>query len=157
MTRARILAISALTLVGFTVVPAGCAGARWGPDFEQDFRGGSRSARDAWFSVLVTRYGCDTVMVKASTPAWGVGATTCAMASSVMPQVVRAWSDSTGVQEEWTVDIAAPVPSATRPLVLGSGLRTSAPPTIGRSPEGRCRVRLRGRDPRDLRVSDITC
>jgi hypothetical protein len=65
MTRVRFPAIAALTLVGFTVVYAACAGARPRAGFEQDFRGGSRGARDAWFSLLVTRYGCDTVLVKA--------------------------------------------------------------------------------------------
>ena len=143
MTRVRVLPISALTLVG-CVVYAACAGARPPADFEQDFRGGSRGARDAWFSVLVTRYGCDTLLVKA--PGAGemaTDATACAAAASVMPEVVRAWSDSTGVWEEWEY--------------YGShgGGGPGQTPWWG---QGRhCRARLRGRDQRNLRVSDITC
>jgi hypothetical protein len=143
MTRVRILAISALVLVGCTVVCAGCAGAGPRADFERDFREGSSGARSAWLRVLVTRYRCDTVLVKAGgTGALATGVTACAASSWVMPQVIRAWSDSTGVQEEWEV---------TRSSEAGQALWWWSPVS------GRCRLTLRGRDQRDLRVSDITC
>ena len=144
MTRPRILAISALTLVGFTVVYAACAGARPRADFQRDFRGGSKGARDAWFSLLVTRYGCDTILVKApGTEGLMMDATTCASAKTVMPESVRAWSDSTGVWEEWEY--------------FGSheGGGPGQTPWWGQS--RRCKVRLRGSSPRNLLVNDITC
>jgi hypothetical protein len=145
LTRVRILAISALVLVGCTVVYAGCASAGPRADFERDFREGSSSARAAWFGLLVTRYGCDTVLVKAAgTGPLATGVTTCTAASWVMPQVIRAWSDSTGVQEEWEYVGTE----------RGGGGVLS---TYGIPQCCRCTLTLRGRDQRDLRVSDITC
>jgi hypothetical protein len=146
-TRVRILAISVLTFAGFPVVYAGCAGAGPRADFEQDFR---RGTRGAWFTLLVTRYGCDTVLVKArATGALAPGLTACAAAEWVRPYVVRAWSDSTGIQEEWNYV------GFRSGNVAGNAAGTA--PTRGWSPGGSCRLTLRGRDQRDLRVSDISC
>jgi hypothetical protein len=100
--------------------------------------------RDAWFSLLVTRYGCDTVLVKAPGPeGMRTDATTCAAAKTVMPEAIRAWNGPTGVWEEWEY--------------FGSheGGGPGRTPWWGQSRH--CRVTLRGSSPRDLRVSDITC
>jgi len=145
MTRVRFLATAALTLIGVTVMQAACAGARPRADFEQDFRGGTSGPRSVWFSVLVTRYGCDTVLVKGrTTAALGAGVAACSAASWVMPEVVRAWRDSTGITEEWEY-------VGTRSGGGGVLLTYGIPQCC------RCTLRLRGRDQRDLRVSNITC
>jgi hypothetical protein len=144
MIRRWMFTISALTLVGIAGLHAACAGTRRPPDFQQDLRGGSQRARDAWFASLATRYGCDTVLVKApGTEGLMRDATTCAAARTVMPEMIRAWSDSTGVWEEWEY--------------FGSheGGGPGQTPWWGQS--RRCKVTLRGSSPRDLRVSEITC
>jgi hypothetical protein len=68
--------------------------------------------------LLVTRYGCDTVMVVANTPRreegvglpsltraperkMQVGMSACDMASLVAPEVVVAWVTPEGIREEW--------------------------------------------------------
>jgi hypothetical protein len=143
MTRVRILAISALTLVGCALY-ADCAGARPQAGFVQEFRGGSRDTRDAWFRLLATRYGCDTTAVKApGADGLMTDATTCAAARTVTPEVVRAWSDSTGVWEEWEY--------------FGSheGGGFGQTPWWGQSRH--CKLALRGPDPRNMRVNDIVC
>ena len=144
MTGGRFPTVLALVLVGCTVLFAACGGARRAPDFQQDFRGGSRDARDAWFHVLATRYGCDTVLVKApGTEGLMTDATTCASARTVMPEVVRAWSDTSGVWEEWEY--------------FGSheGGGFGQTPWWGQSRH--CKLSLRGPDARNLRVTDIVC
>jgi hypothetical protein len=144
MTRLRILALSVLTLAGLTAGYTACAGARRQPDFQQDFRGGTRGARDAWFQLLATRYGCDTALVKApGAEGLMMDATTCAAAATVMPETIRAWSDSAGAYEEWEY------------FGSHSGGGIGQTPWWGQS--RRCKVTLRGPDPRSLRVSDITC
>jgi hypothetical protein len=143
MLRPRRVVIRAVALA-LGAAAAACATARRPPDFVRDFRGGSRAARDAWFGVLASRYGCDTVLVKApGTEGLMMDATTCAAARTVMPEVVRAWSDTTGVWEEWEY--------------FGShdGGGPGQTPWWGQS--RRCRVRLRGGSPPTLRVTDINC
>jgi len=150
MTRLQIITIPALTLIGVTVIQAACAGARRGPYFEQDFRGGGVGARDAWARVLATRYGCDTTFLgRAPTPdmrpsevtasylSSRVGETACRAAD--MPEVIRAWSDSTGVLEEWAY----------------SSRSTST--LLQFRPGGRCIVTLRGPNERELRVTGWAC
>jgi hypothetical protein len=144
MTRLGALAVAVLTLVAGAAASAGCSGAARQPDFVRDFRGGSRAARDAWFAVLVTRYGCDTVLVKApGTDGLAMDATACAAAVTVMPEVVRAWSDSTAVWEEWEY------------YGSHSGGGPGQTPWWGQG--RRCLVLLRGSSPLNLRVRDINC
>jgi hypothetical protein len=146
MMRLRLRSKAALMLVGGTVLYAACASNRPPASFQQDFRGGSQGARDAWFRLLVTRYGCDTTLVKAPGPGnegLMMDATTCASARTVMPETVRAWSDTTGVWEEWEY--------------FGSheGGGFGQTPWWGQSRH--CKVTLRGPDERSLRVTDIVC
>jgi hypothetical protein len=104
---------SGLTLSALLVV--GCATVR--PDFQRTFRAG-RSSHDLWMDLLVTRYGCDTVMVVANTPrreegvglpsltrppqrTMQVGMGACDMASLIAPETVAGWVTPEGTREEW--------------------------------------------------------
>jgi hypothetical protein len=100
-------------------VAGACATAR--PDFERRFETAAVTGRphDAWMVLLGTRYGCDTVLVKANAPSWpplvGLpelspgepgrrvqsGMSPCDLASLVTPEVVRAWHTPPGWREEW--------------------------------------------------------
>lgn len=137
----KILAVG----LAVTVMQAACAGAGPRPDLERDFHGG-RAAHLAWYEMLLSRYGCDTVLVNARAgPELATGVTVCAAAEKVVPDAVRAWTDSTEVREEWEY------------LGLRGGNTVGV--TLGPrwDPAGRCRVTLQGRNPRDLRVSNLAC
>ena len=108
----------AVTGTVLVMVAGGCATAR--PDFERRFLTGvTGRPHDLWVGLLETRYGCDTVFVKAQAPSWpprvglrdlspGVpgrsvhpGMDACDLAGIITPEVVRAWHTQAGLREEW--------------------------------------------------------
>ena len=118
---------------------AACASAGPQPDFSRSFRGTPLASWLAWAAVLQSRYDCDTTFIRAGGgPPLDPGIDACSAAARVHPDIVRAWSDSTGVREEW---------------IYTSGMRSGLPG----SPQGRCRLVLSGPDPTDLRVVMVTC
>lgn len=140
MTRSRVFLVA--------VAVAACATAGPKPSFQLEFHGFSRVNHMAWFSVLETRYGCDTVLVTAYYPTpLGVGSTACTAAGIVRPDLVRVWEDSTGVREQWDFhsnDNNGPF-----------GGRTRGEPWWREG--AACRLLLEGASPRYLLVRDITC
>ena len=128
---------------------AACAAAR--PDFEQDFFASNRASHDAWYLLLGTRYGCDTMVVRNSRGS--VGATTpsempvCIAAAYVTPDRIRAWRDSAGMREDWEFEGGTARPSTIS--ILG--------PSASRTTLGRCVMQLVGYEAESLKVSAVRC
>ena len=120
---------------------AACATAR--PDFEQSFTEHTQS-RQAWWRLLVTRYGCNIDAVRmaarSSAQAFAPGAEVCLAAAFVAPERVRSWQTSRGIREEWEYVAAA----------VGS--------RYGRQgPAGRCTLSFEGPREQALRVVNVVC
>ena len=139
---------SVVLSLGFALVAA-CASAH--PDFEQEFFSTDRATHDAWYQLLGTRYGCDTLAVRNAgrtfTGSRIVGSSVCTAAAFVTPQRVSAWRDSTGVREEWEFERATARAGTTS--ILGRSRRTVS--------EGPCQLRLAGSAPAALEVTELHC
>ena len=139
---------SPIVLFGVSLaVAAACATAR--PDFEREFFASNRAAHDAYYRLLGTRYGCDTMVVRSS----AAGAVTaseipvCIAAARVMPERIRAWRDSAGIREDWEFQGGSARPSTIS--ILG--------PSSSRATLGRCVMRLEGARPTELLVTSARC
>ena len=140
---------SPIVLFGVSLAfAAACATAR--PDFEQEFFASNRAAHDAWYRLLGTRYGCDTVLVRNSQRLAGTSVLetpVCTAAAFVMPDRVRAWHDSGAVREDWEIRGGAARLAVTS--ILG--------PSTTRTTPGYCVLRLEGAQPAELSVKAIRC
>ncbi len=128
---------------------AACAAAR--PDFEQDFFASNRASHDAWYRLLGTRYGCDTVIVRNTGRAYAgsqiVEAPVCTAAALVVPDRVRAWRDSSGLREDWEFKGGSLRPSTIS--ILG--------PSSTRRTMGICVMQLVGTREETLKVASVRC
>ncbi len=128
---------------------AACASAR--PDFEQEFFASNRATHDAWYRLLGTRYGCDTVVVRNAGSGYAgtqiAGTPVCTAAALVTPERIRAWRDSSGLREDWEFVGGSAHPQTIS--ILG--------PSSSRTTLGRCVMQLVGEREERLKVNSVHC